>query len=128
MLEDMYPIIDAADIGLSVAVVLTSPETYKNTAHTITGPEALDYYQVAAILSDVLGEKITYTHPSYLTYRNEYIKKRGLDKGYVNVTVALYFMTRMGTAKAVTPGFFELTGKQPKSFRDFAITNRSAFV
>jgi len=120
--------IDAADIGLSVAVVLSSPEKHKNTAHTITGTEALDYYQVAEILSDVVGEKITYTHPGYLTYRNEYVKKRGLDKGYVNVTVALYFMTRMGTAKAVTQGFFELTGKQPKSFRDFAVANRSAFV
>lgn len=120
--------IDAADIGLSIATLLASPEKYINTAHTITGPEALDYYQIAKILSDVLGKKITYKRPGYLRYRSEYIKKRGLDKEYVNVTVALYFMTRMGTAKAVTQGFNELTGKQPRNFREFAIANKEAFI
>src|SRR6056297_4195150 len=31
--------IDAADIGLAIATVLHSPEQYKNTKHTITGPQ-----------------------------------------------------------------------------------------
>ena len=120
--------IDAADIGLSIATVLHEPEKYRNTAHTITGSEALDYYQVAEILSRVTGRKITYDKPGYLKYRRYYIKVRGLDKAYVNVTVALYFMTRMGTAKEVTNGFYELTGKTQRSFEDFALENRSAFM
>lgn len=115
--------IDAKDIGLSIATVLHSPEKYKNTAHTITGPESLDYYQIAEILSEVLGRKIIYAKPSYLKYRSVYIKKRGLDKGYVNVTVMLYFMTRMGTAKKVTDEFEKLTGKKPRTFKEFAIDN-----
>ena len=120
--------IDAADIGLSIAVLLHEPEKYKNTAHTITGPEALDYHQVAEILSKITGRKITYDKPGYLKYRSYYIKKRGLDKGYVNVTVALYFMTRLGTAKEVTDDFYELTGKQPRTFEDFARENIEAFM
>ena len=120
--------IDAADIGLSIAVVLHEPEKYKNTAHTITGHEALDYYQVAEILSRCTGRKITYDKPGYLKYRSYYIKKRGLEKGYVNVTVALYFMTRLGTAKAVTNEFYYLTGKQPRAFEDFVRENILAFV
>lgn len=120
--------IDAADIGLGIATVLHEPEKYKKTAHTITGPEALDYYQVADILSKLTGRKIAYARPGFLKYRNYYIKKRGLDKGYVNVTVALYFMTRMGTAKAITNEFFNLTGKQAKTFEDFAKENISSFI
>lgn len=120
--------IDAADIGLSAAVLLHEPERYGNTAHTITGPEALDYYQVAEILSRIARRKITYAKPGYLKYRSYYIKKRGLDKGYVNVTIALYFMTRMGTAKDVTDGFYKLTGKQPRTFEDFAKANKEAFM
>lgn len=46
----------------------------------------------------------------------------------MNVTVALYFMTRMGTAKDVTDGFYKLTGKQPRTFEDFAKENIKAFV
>lgn len=120
--------IDAADIGLATAVLLHEPEKYKNTAHTITGPEALDYYQVAEILSRVTGRKITYVKPGYLKYRSYYIRKRGLDKGYVNVTVALYFMTRMGTAKEVTNGFHELTGRKPRTLEEFAKDNLKCFI
>lgn len=120
--------IDAQDIGLSIATLLHEPEKYKNTAHTITGPEALDYYQIATILSEVTGKKITYKKPGFLKYRHHYINKRGLDKTYVNVTVALYFMTRMGTAEMVSDGFFELTGREPRTFRDFARENINCFV
>lgn len=119
--------IDAADIGLAIATILHDPDKYKNTAHTITGPEALDYYQIAEILSRETGRKITYAKPSFLSYRSHAIKSRGLDKGYVNVTVALYFMTRMGTAKAVTNTFFELTGKKLRTFEHFVKENLNAF-
>jgi uncharacterized protein YbjT (DUF2867 family) len=120
--------IDAADIGLSIAVLLHEPDKYKNTAHTITGPEALDYYQVAEILSKITGRNIKYDRPGYLKYRSYYIKERGINKEYVNVTVALYFMTRMGTAKEVTDEFYKLTGKQPRTFENFARVNIEAFM
>jgi nucleoside-diphosphate-sugar epimerase len=120
--------IDAADIGLATAILLHDPEKYKNTAHTITGPEALDYYQVAEILSKVTGKRISYAKPGFLKYRRYHINKRGLDKAYVNVTVALYFMTRMGTAKAVTDGFYKLTGRQPRTLEEFARGNLNCFV
>jgi len=119
--------IDAADIGLAAAVLLHEPEKYKNSAHTITGPEALDYHQVAEILSSVAGRKIKYARPGFLKYRNYYIKKRKLDKTYVNVTVALYFMTRMGTAEEVTNGFYELTGRKPRTLREFVQDNLKYF-
>lgn len=119
--------IDAEDIGLAAATLLNSPDKYRNTAHTITGSEALNYFQVAEILSKVTGKQISYAKPGYLKYRRHYIKKRGLDKEYVNVTIALYFMTRMGTAKEVTNDFVKLTGKNPRSFEEFAIANLDRF-
>lgn len=120
--------IDAADIGLATAILLHNSEKYKNTAHTITGPEALDYYQVAEVLSRAVGRKITYAKPGFLKYRNYYIKKRKLDKAYVNVTAALYFMTRMGTAKEVTNGFYKLTGRTPRTLEEFAKKNIKYFM
>lgn len=120
--------IDASDIGLAIATVLHDPGKHRNTAYTITGADALDYYGVAEIISKVTGRKITYAKPGYLKYRNHYIKNRGLDKGYVNVTVALYFMTRMGTAEAVTDEFLKLTGKKPKTFEEFVRENIKSFI
>jgi hypothetical protein len=48
---------------------------------------------------------------------------RGLDANYVNVTLMLYFMTRMGTAKKVTEEFEKLTGKKQRTFKEFALNN-----
>jgi len=119
--------IDASDIALAIATVLSSPEKHTNTTYTITGPQSLNYQDVANILSDVLGRDIIYAKPSFLKYRKAYIKERGLDKSYVNITMMLYFMTRMGTAKKVTNEFELLTGKKPRTFKMFAIDNKKAW-
>lgn len=119
--------IDAADIGDAIAMLLHHPEKYANTAHTITGPEALDYYEIARILSEETGRSIKYKNPGFLRYRNHMIKNRKLDKDYVNVTMALYLMTRLGTAEPVTESFESITGNKPRSFRAFVYENISNF-
>lgn len=120
--------IDAMDIGCAIATVLHQLHQHRNTAYTITGPEALDYCQIANILTDVTGRKITYANPGFLRYRKHYIQVRNFDKKYVDVTLALYLMTRLGSAKATTDTFYKLTGKQPRSFETFAHENRDAFM
>lgn len=51
--------VDARDIGEAAAIVLTE-SGHVNQAYDLTGPEALDYGEVATIFSDVLGRSITY--------------------------------------------------------------------
>lgn len=119
--------IDASDIGNAIAIILHNSDQHINTKYTLTGSEALDYHQVAKTLSNVLGRAIHYAKPSYLQYRSYYINQRKLDKAYVNVTVALYFMTRMGTAKMITNDFVKLVGKEPNRFEDFVRNNIASF-
>lgn len=119
--------IDASDLGLAVATILHETELHRNTAYTLTGGESLNYYQVAEILSSVTKRKITYARPGFLRYRHHLIHSRGLDKKYVNVTLALYLMTRLGTASKVTDDFFRLTGRQPRTFEEFTTENIHAF-
>ncbi|MDP4090043.1 MAG: SDR family oxidoreductase [Bacillota bacterium] len=120
--------IDAGDIGYSAAVLLANPEKYKNTAHTITGPESLDYYQIADILTKVIDRKVTYSNPSVFRFRKHMREVRGFDKSYVNVTTMLYLMTRLGTASRVTEDFYKLTGRKPKNFQTFAGKNAALFT
>lgn len=120
--------IDARDIGLSVATVLHEWEKYLNSAFTITGSESLSYFQIAEILSQITGRKIEYKKPGFLKYRKRYVQKRGLDKKYVDVTLALYFMTRLGTAKTITEEFTKITGEKPRTFREFAKDHIQNFI
>lgn len=119
--------IDAADIGDAIAMLLHHPQKHANNAYTITGPDALDYYEVAKIISEETGRKIIYKNPGFLRYRNHMIKTRKLEGGYVNVTMALYLMTRLGTAAPVTNTFETLTGKKPRTFRAFVKENINDF-
>lgn len=119
--------IDAADIGLAISTLLREPEKFGRTAYTLTGPEALNYDQVAEILSEVTQRRIVYAKPGFLKYRKYYIRQRGLDKAYVNVTVGLYLMTRLGTAQKVTSDFKQLTGRNPRTFKEFATEHVNYF-
>ena len=55
--------IDVRDIGAVAAKILTE-NGHAKSAYSITGSEALNYYQVAEMLTQVLGRPITYRKPS----------------------------------------------------------------
>jgi len=119
--------IDAEDIGELIAKVLTEPEKHNNKAYSITGPEAIDYYTVAKILSEELGRKIVYANPSPSLTKKYWIEVRGLDKEYSNVMSMLYMMTRLGTAKKTTSTFKDVMRKEPQTFRQFVRKNLNAW-
>ena len=120
--------IDAKDIGHAIAKVLSEYEKHQNTTYTVTGGEALDYYQVADILSEVLKKKVTYAKPSWISFRNHMIKVRKMDKKLVNIMVMLYFMTRLGTASAVHFDFEKITDSKPRTLKQFVQDNKSAWL
>lgn len=119
--------IDAEDIGEITAKVLCEPEKHKNKGYSITGPEAIDYWKAAEILSKELGRKITYANPKPSLAKRYWINVRGLDKEYSTVMGMLYMMTRMGTAKEVTTVFEDVMGKKPQTFEQFVRKNLSAW-
>ena len=55
--------IDAQDIGELTARVLCEAHMHQNTSYSITGAEAIDYREVAEILSQELGRNIVYANP-----------------------------------------------------------------
>lgn len=115
--------IDAEDIGEITARVLSEPEKHQSKGYSITGPEAIDYYSAAKILSEELGREIKYANPKPTLAKKYWIDVRGLDKEYSTVMGMLYMMTRLGTAKKVTQVFEEVVGKKPQSFREFVRKN-----
>lgn len=117
--------IDVRDIGAVAAHVLTTPG-HEDQAYDLTGQEALTYYQVADIFSEVLGRPITYSSPSLLRFAWR-MKRRGHPWGYVAVTSALYFMTRRGSAETVTGEVRRLLARNPTSMRQYVEDYASAW-
>lgn len=119
--------IDAEDIGEITAKVLSEYQNHINKAYEITGPEAIDYFNVEKIMTEELGRKITYTNIKPRLALNYWIKVRGLDEKYSKVMNMLYMMTRLGTAKKVTNTFEAVMGKKPQTYREFVRKNISAW-
>lgn len=110
--------IDTRDIASIASICLTEKE-HINKSYTLTGSEALDYYEIGHILTDVLGKKIEYKNPPTLKFRKTLIE-RGIEKSFANVMMMLYIMTKLGTAKSITPTAEKLLGRKPISFRQYA--------
>lgn len=118
--------IDTEDIGEIIARVLLEDHHF-NKAYTLTGGEAIDYHQVAKVMSEVLKRDITYVNPGLLKFRSTMIKE-GTDKAFANVMTVLYLTTKLGMAKQVTTTAETLLGRKPNTIRDFLEHHKSVWM
>lgn len=110
--------IDARDIGAVAAVALTQTG-HGNKKYDLTGSEALDYWQVTKILSEVLRREIQYKNPNPVYFLIETMR-RGTPFMFALVMMGLYTSTRFGMAEPITTEVEKLTGRKPISFQEFA--------
>lgn len=118
----------AADDVAAVAVVaLLDPAEHRQVAWTPTGTQALTYYEVAEILSDVLGRRIDYIKPGAIAYARHAKDVLGMPTAMVAVTTAIYTVARLGKAAGTTDDFRLVTGRDPIDFRDWAVAHADAW-
>lgn len=109
--------VDVRDLAAVAVKALTEPG-HENRAYPLTGSEALDYYQVAEIMTEVLGRKIVYSNPSPIAFAWA-MQRRGEPLGYIAVISGIYLTTRLGMAAAVLPDLAQLLGRPPITMRQF---------
>jgi uncharacterized protein YbjT (DUF2867 family) len=109
--------IDVRDIGAVAALILTE-DSHAGRAYDLTGSQALDYYEVANLFSEILGRKIVYKDPTSLSFFMRQLR-RGGALPYALVTTWLYTNTRNGMADVVTGEVERLLGREPITMRQF---------
>lgn len=117
--------IDTEDIGEIIGRVLLG-DGHMNKAYDITGCEIVDYYQVARMMTEVLGRTIVYTKPSLLKFYLHMTKKHTKTK--VLVMIFLYISTRLGMAKSYSQEAEILLERKPKTMKEFIENNKSIWV
>jgi uncharacterized protein YbjT (DUF2867 family) len=118
--------IDVADIAEAIAVVLTTPR-HLGRAYELTGSEALTYDQVADILSQACGRRITYPRPSGREFKNR-MKTRGHDEKFVSVMASIYLIAKVGMAGGTTGELEKLLGRKPTTLAEWARRNAECFA
>ena len=117
--------IDVRDIA-SVAAKILSEAGPTNNAYELTGAEALNYYEVSDILSQVTGRKINYTNPPSGVFGRRMLSE-GFPKAFVTVMKGIYLVAKLRLAGKVTDDFETIMGRQPITFLQFAKDNRNKF-
>ena len=118
--------IDVRDIG-SVAALMLTDEGHAGRNYDLTGAEALDYWQVAGILTETLGRRINYRNTGALSFLIE-TRRRGASFPYALVVTGLYMSTRFGMAETVTNDVERLLGRKPISFKQYTEDYREAWL
>lgn len=109
--------IDARDIA-AVAVLALTQSGHEFKSYPLTGDQALDYFEVAKIFTEVLDLPIHYSRPGLLKFIWT-MRDRGLPLAFVLVMAGIYTTTRLGWAENITPDVEQLLGRSPISLRQF---------
>jgi uncharacterized protein YbjT (DUF2867 family) len=118
--------INIREIAAVAVKALTEPR-HENQAYKLTGSQALNYEQVADILSRALGRKITYRDPSLPAFIRETLRN-GKPLGMTLVMGYLYTQTKRGMAEKVTGSVREILGRDPISLEQFVETYKNVWA
>lgn len=118
--------IDVGDIAEVIKLALAD-EAYVHQGLDLTGAVALDFYQVADQMSEVLGRKITYRPVSPIPF---FFKKvgEGNNLGLSFVMTALYLVQAMNKANTVTPMVAKLLEREPNSLWNYLQANKKKWM
>ncbi len=114
------------DISTSAATLLLD-DTHSGRAFDLTGPEALDHAQAAALISKHVGKHVGYRDVDPGEFRTGLVAA-GLPADYADLLVALFAGVRAGLSAKVTDNVRAITGKAPRGFEDYVRDHREAWI
>ena len=118
--------VDARDVAAVAARALTE-DGHEGRAYAPTGPAALRYDEIAAMLADELGRPIRFADPNLVAYWRR-MRRRGMPRGMVGVTIGIYLAARFGLADGLTDDVERIVRRPPITMRQFVHDARSAWL
>lgn len=118
--------IDSRDVAELALTVLREPHQHRGRAYVLTGPEALDFHEVARIFSEVLGRPIRYRSPSLWAFWRRVGPRVSWDTFLFMAIV--YSLTRFGKNAPMTDALPRLLGRPARTMRDFVTDYRASFT
>lgn len=116
--------IDVRDIAaVATKLLINSNEDEKkyhiNKMYDITGQEALSYSQVAEILTNEIGKKISYVDVTEDAARKG-MKEIGMNDWSIDILIELFRIIKAGYGVETTTTVERITGRKPITFAQFA--------
>ncbi len=119
-------LVDARDVGAVAAEIAAAPVPHAGKTYWLTGPELVSNYDVAAVLSKLLGRTVSYTELTFEENRDAMIRA-GLPAPVAEMNAQAFALTAAGDAEWVTDDVPAVLGRPARSFERFAADYAAAF-
>lgn len=120
-------VVDAEDVAAVAVAALLDPAAHDRRAWTPSA-EALDWHEMAAILTAELGVAITYRRPSVPRYLVHARRDLGMGTAEALVTAAIHASARLGHSAGLTDDVRTVTGRDPVTLREFVARERATWL
>ncbi|MFF1611731.1 NAD(P)H-binding protein [Amycolatopsis sp. NPDC058278] len=104
---------DTRDLADAAVTVLTE-DGHDGRGYAITGPEALTFGEMAALLAEASGRPIRHRDATPAEHRAHFARS-GHPEAWVEHMLHLFALVRAGVFAPVTDDFRRLTGKAPRT-------------
>jgi uncharacterized protein YbjT (DUF2867 family) len=106
-----------ADLAEAAAIALTEEGRLDGITPALTGPEALDFADIAGMASELTGRRITRVTVPDDEWKDRLVAQ-GTPEAYADFALEIFAASRHGEFAAVDPALGQLLGHQPTAFRD----------
>ncbi|WP_435118886.1 SDR family oxidoreductase [Amycolatopsis thermoflava] len=108
-----------------LAVECLLDDAHANQVYDVTGPEAIDLHETAALLSEVTGRKITY-HAE--TLEEARASRAGAQEWEIDGWVGSYAAIATGEVSVTSHTVEHVTGRRPWTFAEFLAAEPEAWA
>ena len=123
-----YAPITAEDQGRVIAAILNDPAEHAGKIYPLYGPKELTQYEVADILTQVLGRKITYVALEIEPFMEIWKEKTGSSAYNFQHIAAVAQDCRDGVFSGTNDLVEKLTGQKPLGMMDYITKNKVLFM
>jgi uncharacterized protein YbjT (DUF2867 family) len=124
--EARYAPIAAEDLGRVVTSILADPVGHHGQVYPLFGAKELTQFEIAEILSEVLGRKITYV-PMEIEAFKGVLKDMGHTPHFIQHVSAVAQDCRDGIFSGTNDLVEKLTGQKPLQMVDYIVKNKALF-
>jgi NAD(P)H dehydrogenase (quinone) len=120
--------VNVDDIALIASICLLNPSKYNKQTLRL-GYEALSYHDIIAMMTQIIGKPFKYHSHDPEEFRQLMIDA-GAEMAYMNCVTNHYRRLGDGTLslrETFNDEFFQITGKKPKTWRNFIEANKAEF-
>lgn len=118
MKNGMQSLVDVRDIA-AVAVEVLTGAGHEGQTYRITGPKSLSYYDIAGVLSRVLGKPVKYVDVPPEAAKDAMLRA-GMSPWSATAVMELFGVFASGRYADTTDTVARITGRPPITFEQFA--------